>query len=125
MHTVEATEPNVPGFPSPAPLPPFVFSWEDQTVYAIGMDWRTTDALTLRFGYNHGDSPVPDETLSPLFPATTEDHVTAGMGWTTRKGHTFNFALERALENSQTNPTADPMVNPFGPGEHHHGTARP
>jgi long-chain fatty acid transport protein len=114
--TLNATEPNVPGFPSPAPLPPFVFQWEDQTVYALGAEGRISEAITLRGGYNHGDSPVPGETLSTLFPATVEDHVTLGLGWTTKKGHTFNFAVERGLENTQTNPTADQFVNPFGPG---------
>ena len=112
--TVKGTEPDATF--NPEVSVPFVFNWEDQTVYALGMDWRTTDALTLRFGYNHGDSPVPDETLNPLFPATTEDHITAGLGWTTKKGHTINFALENALENTQTNPTENQNINPFGPG---------
>ena len=57
--TVNATDPNTPGFPSPAPLPPFVFQWEDQTVYALGAEWRVSAPITLRAGYNHGDSPVP------------------------------------------------------------------
>jgi long-chain fatty acid transport protein len=59
---------------------------------------------------------VPNETLNPLFPAITESHATVGLGYTTKKGHTFNFALERAFEASQTNPTEDPRLNPFGPG---------
>ena len=29
---------------------------------------------------------------------------------------TYEFAIEHAFNNSQTNNNPDPMVNPFGPG---------
>ena len=104
---------------SPTPFPeveaPLTFLWKDRTVYAFGFEARATESLTVRAGYNHGLSPVPDETLNPLFPAITVDHATFGLGWTW-DANTINFALEHAFEASQTNNTTDPMINPFGPG---------
>ena len=62
-----------------------------------------------------GENPVPDETLTPLFPATTEHHLSVGAS--VLKGSvTYEFALEHAFNASNTNNNPDPMVNPFGPG---------
>jgi len=92
---------------------PFAFFWEDQTVYLLGLEYRVTPDAIVRAGYNYGKSPVPDSTLNPLFPATTEKHLTVGGGWNWGKGHTFNVAIERAFENSQTNSNTNPMLDPF------------
>ena len=110
---------SVTGSNSNAPIPavemPFVFLWEDQDVYILGGEYRVNDTYTVRAGYNHGASPVPDDTLNPLFPAIVEDHATVGLGYNW-SNNTLNFAIERGFENVQTNNNTDPMVNPFGPG---------
>ncbi len=111
---VKGKNPSVPGAP-PEILMPFVFDWEDQWVVAIGTEYRVNDRWTLRAGYNWGESPVPDDTLTPLFPATVEHHFSIGAG-VTRGAVTYEFALEHALNASQTNDNQNPMVNPFGPG---------
>ncbi len=111
---VKATKPNTPGAPPEITIP-FVFDWEDQWVVALGMDYRATDRLTLRGGYNWGENPVPDETLNPLFPATVEHHLTFGLGYLVGN-KTWDFAIERAFEADNTNNNPNPMVNPFGPG---------
>lgn len=113
--TVTATDPDVAGAP-PAVIVPFVFNWKDQWVYALGLEWRNSDRLTLRVGANFGENPVPDETLNPLFPATTEKHLSAGASWLSSRGKVFEIALEHAFKQSQTNNNPDPRVNPFGPG---------
>jgi len=101
--------------PVTAPVMPFVFNWKDVWAVSVGAEFRATNAITLRGGYNFGENPVPDATLNPLFPAITQQHATAGVGYTWA-GNTVNLALERAFEASQTNPNTDPNVNPFGPG---------
>jgi long-chain fatty acid transport protein len=111
---VTATNPSVMGAP-PEIVVPFVFDWEDQWIFAAGFDYRKTDRLTLRAGYNFSENPVPDETLNPLFPATVEHHITLGFGYLSGN-KTWDFALERALEADYTNNNPNPMVNPFGPG---------
>lgn len=106
-----------PDKPSPVTNPemPFVFDWSDEWVGSVGAEYRATDALTLRAGWNAGENPVPAATLNPLFPAIEEQHVTAGFGWTWA-GNTLNAAIERAFEVSQSNLNTNPNVNPFGPG---------
>ena len=114
--TVEGTDPSkaVPSSLSEVSLP-FVFQWKDQTVFLLGGECRVTDDVTVRAGYNYGKSAVPDDTLNPLFPAIPEQHISAGVGWNIGAS-TLNFALERALEKTQTNDNTNQAVNPFGPG---------
>jgi len=113
IHVV-GTDPSVAGAPARVELP-FVFNWQDQWVVAVGNEWRMNDRLTLRAGYNFGENPVPDETLTPLFPATTEHHLSVGAS-ILKGSATYEFALEHAFNSSNTNNNPDPMVNPFGPG---------
>ena len=112
--TVKGRDPNVQGAPSTIELP-FVFNWKDQWVYALGADYRATDRLTLRAGYNHGSNPVPSGTLTPLFPATVERHASLGFGWLFGN-RTYDFALERAFNKRLVNDNTNPAVTPFGPG---------
>ncbi|HRC86325.1 MAG TPA: outer membrane protein transport protein, partial [Thermoanaerobaculia bacterium] len=65
--TVTGTNPDVAGAPARVELP-FVFNWKDQWVVALGGEYKASDTTTLRAGYNWGESPVPDDTLTPLFP---------------------------------------------------------
>lgn len=111
---VQATDPDLVGAP-PEVVVPFVFNWKDQWVFALGGDYRVNDRLTLRGGYNYGENPVPDDTLTPLFPATVEHHLTVGLSWLAGQ-RTYEFALAHAFPKGQTNNNFDPMVNPFGPG---------
>jgi long-chain fatty acid transport protein len=111
---VVGTDPSVAGAPARVEMP-FVFDWQDQWVLALASEWRLNERTTLRAGYNFGENPVPDETLTPLFPATTEHHLAVGASFL-RGGVTYEIALEHALNSSQTNDNPDPMVNPFGPG---------
>ncbi len=111
---VTGSNPSVAGAPETIELP-FVFNWQDQWVVAIGTEYKATEATTLRAGYNWGESPVPDETLTPLFPATVEHHLSVGASWT-RGAKTWEVALEHGWNASQTNNNTDPRVNPFGPG---------
>lgn len=105
----------------PAPVTPgsdallFDMNWDDQWVYALGLEYAISPMHSIRLGYNYGKSPVPDANLSPLFPAIVEHHLTLGYGLTLGKW-AFDLAYEHAFENTQTNSNPDPLVNPFGPG---------
>ena len=56
-------------------------SWKNQTVVQLGAAYEANEHLTLRFGGNFGNNPVPDTYLNCLFPAIVKDHLTAGFGW--------------------------------------------
>jgi len=108
-----------PGMPTPATPGSdailFAMNWEDQWVYALGLEYAINPAHSIRLGYNYGKSPVPDAYLSPLFPAIVEHHLTVGYGLTMEEW-ALDLAYEHAFENTRTNDNPDPLVNPFGPG---------
>ncbi len=93
----------------------FDMAWEDQWVYAIGVEYAFNPMHTLRAGYNYGKNPVPDNNLNPLFPAIVEQHATLGYGLTLGQWG-VNLAYEHAFENTQVNNNTNQQVNPFGPG---------
>ncbi len=121
--TLEVSDPPA-GYPA-APFPdgqggytnsmPFQMKWESQMVYALGIEYAINEMNTVRAGFNYGKSPVPDNYLSPLFPAIVEKHVTLGYGLDLGNLG-FDLAYELGLENTQTNNNDNAMVNPFGPG---------
>ncbi len=75
----------------------YPMSWRDQWVIAVGLEYRCTDNLCLRLGYNHGNNPIPGKNLFPFFPAIATDHVTTGAGLKWQKWQ-VDLALEWALK---------------------------
>jgi long-chain fatty acid transport protein len=99
------------------------FGWDDQIVYKVGAEFRTSDKLALRVGFNYGESPIkggnqtePMPTLGNTtadaayanypFPAISETHFTLGLGYKMDKNMTFNAYYLYAPEVSQTATTA-------------------
>ncbi len=97
---------------SPLGTVKFPMEWKDQYVVALGAAYKLTEAWTLRAGYNYASNPVPQENLSPLFPAITEHHVTLGLGYRINQAWSIDGAWEHAFEKivTYTNTGA-----PFGP----------
>jgi long-chain fatty acid transport protein len=101
------------------------FDWEDQIVYAVGMQYKDPKGLSLRAGYNYGKSPVKqhdnfDAVATPTvnvqgfqvpttgyeilrtlgFPAVQEQHVTAGIGYKFSKTFEMHLGYMHAFKNS-------------------------
>ncbi len=76
--------------------------WKDQDVFEIGASYKYNDALTLRFGGNFANNPVPDTYVNPLFPAIIKNHYTAGASYMISKQSSVDFALSYAPEVSVT-----------------------
>lgn len=59
------------------------FGWTDESVFKIGAAWRATDRLTLRTGWNHGSSQIPnaEALMNIIAPATINDNATIGGSW--------------------------------------------
>lgn len=56
------------------------FGWNSKPIFMIGAQHRLTKDITLRAGYNYGESPIPTENTfaNSLFPAVTEHHLSVG-----------------------------------------------
>ncbi len=96
------------------------FGWDDQYVYAIGIQFAATEMLTLRAGYNYGKAPLDqaDVMNNLVFPAAVEKHIT--VGFDQRLGHhwgvggTFMWAAGNTLTGAGDVPPGFQQPNtPF------------
>lgn len=89
------------------------FGWEDQVVYKIGAEFRPSESLALRVGFNYGESPIQggnrtgsgamDAAFANYpFPAISETHFTLGLGYKMDKKLTINAYYLYSPETSQT-----------------------
>jgi long-chain fatty acid transport protein len=97
----------------------FPMNWSNQDVYVVGAEYRPgcDDAKVWRCGMNYGESPVPDNTLMPLFPATNELHLTAGYETKLNERWRLVTGLNYALMNKQTTTADNPNNLQFGGGQ--------
>lgn len=73
----------------------FRHRWQDQNILSAGAEYQG-DLLIMRIGYNYGRTPLTPEGLNPLFGATTEHHLAAGLGWQNDSVR-YDLALEYGL----------------------------
>jgi long-chain fatty acid transport protein len=77
--------------------------WKDQTVIALGGEYRVGEPLVVRAGYNSGQNPIPDRNLNALFPAIVEKHLTLGLGYEFLEVHRLDASIAFGLEKEATN----------------------
>ncbi|MGR8948067.1 MAG: OmpP1/FadL family transporter [Gammaproteobacteria bacterium] len=89
------------------------FGWKDQSVIKLGVKFLANKNLTLRAGWNHGDSQIPNrETLLNIIaPATVNDNVTVGGSWKFSRNE-LSFAYMHGLRKTNR----DQQTNLFGVG---------
>lgn len=82
------------------------FGWDDIVVVAVGGEWRTGPRWALRAGYNLAESPIDEDlvTLSSPAPATFEDHVNLGVGYTVGSRLRLDLTYWHGFENDVTGP---------------------
>jgi long-chain fatty acid transport protein len=97
---VELSNGSNPGLPSSL-SDKIPLEWKDEFVYRGGLEYSLTTNIDLRGGYSYGHSPVPNETLSPLTAAITENAVSAGLGWHWDRYH-VDVAYEWDLPTQQS-----------------------
>lgn len=109
-----------------------VLGWDDQMVYALGLQFKPVPELALRAGYNYGKNPIKGrtfngdgvvtvegkdvnaygfETLRVIgFPAIVEHHLTFGAGYNISEAVALNLgymhAFETSIKSAGTLPTA-------------------
>ena len=98
------------------------FGWKDQTVFKAGAEFRTSDKLALRAGFNYGKSPIEsDAALANYpFPAVSEMHFTVGMGYKMDKSMTINayylHSPEKKVNDASGAGSISMTQNAFGLG---------
>ena len=119
------------------------FGWENQSVYALGFEFRPNKKFRFRGGYNYADSPIKnvsgemgslltdvqgsyvfDQAISMLnmvgFPAIATTHFTLGAGYDVSENLTIDGAFMYAPETETTRSGAllpgasDAVTNGFG-----------
>lgn len=109
------------------------FDWENQWVFAVGVQYRPIDALALRAGFNYGKSPVKEhngfdpngttrvqgvnvptvnyEMLRIVgFPAIAEKHLTLGVGYDIAERVKLNLSYMHAFKNTIKEASAGDMA---------------
>jgi long-chain fatty acid transport protein len=109
------------------------FGWDDQTVLKLGAEFRPSEKLALRAGFNYGKSPIQGDVLPPAgggfatavmlnsyFPAVSEYHFTLGMGYKLDKNMAFNayylYSPKTSISDSITPVEISMSQNAFGVG---------
>lgn len=86
------------------------FSWQNQTVYKLGVAHRYNQTWTLRAGFNYGKSPIGstanDISFNIVAPVVAEKHVTLGFTYTTSSGGELSVSYLHAFSNTVTGPSA-------------------
>ena len=87
------------------------FAWEDQTIYKVGAEFKSSDVMAWRMGFNYGENPIPDEYIGDnlLAPAITTTHVTFGVGMKAGSGE-INSYFAYIPENEQEAPAGIPRA---------------
>jgi len=112
------------------------FQWKDQWVIALGGEFKSTQKLALRAGYNYGKSPIRggvkntgnannipnfDTQFNDFyiamfnligFPAITEHHITLGLGYEFTNNFSIDLAYKRAF-NKKVSATDNANMGMF------------
>ncbi len=77
------------------------FGWDDIDVWKLGVEYKYSQQLTLRAGYNHGDNPIQarDVTFNILAPGVVKDHATLGFTYTLASGNELTLSYAHAFKN--------------------------
>jgi long-subunit fatty acid transport protein len=56
-------------------------NWKDQYSFHGGVERMLTESTSLRFGYAHGNDPVPSGTLTPMTAAIMTNQLSTGFAY--------------------------------------------
>ena len=92
---------NAPGTANPMAPVSIRQNWDDSWTAGFGVDWLALPDVTLRAGYIHLWSPIPDETLAPTLPDISRDVVSVGLGYRHAR-HAFDIAYAYSIIPDRT-----------------------
>lgn len=84
------------------------FGWSDLNVLKLGVEWKQSQNLTLRAGYNHTNNPVSgaNVTFNIIAPGVITDHYTLGATYKLDDKSDLTFAYMYAPKNTVTGTSA-------------------
>jgi long-subunit fatty acid transport protein len=93
-------------------------NWKDQYSFHGGVERLLTENASIRFGYAHGNDPVPSGTLTPMTAAIMTNELSTGFAY--HAGHS-RFDLAYTYD-----PTAQQQVQQSNllAGEYDNSTVR-
>lgn len=83
------------------------FGWRDANVIKLGVEWKYSEVLTLRAGYNHTNNPVtsPNVTFNIIAPGVITNHYTVGATMNVDKSSEVTFAYMYAPKVTLSGPS--------------------
>ena len=97
------------------------FGWKNMTVLSIGLQYKITDRLPVRFGYTHSSNPIEDELAFFSIPATAviENAAQFGLGYTINDKMEVNAVYHYGFRGDGAsgrllNPSMITPSNPLG-----------
>lgn len=84
------------------------FGWSNQTVIKLGAQYRYSEKIILRGGWNYGESPINEDReiiFNLLAPASTQHHLTLGATYDYSPDIELNVSYVHAFEYEQSGPT--------------------
>jgi long-chain fatty acid transport protein len=109
--------------PLGTPLPKVVeLQWDDVTTFSLGVEYLAREGLKIRAGYSNDPTPVPDQTISPMFIDFADKHrLNIGGSYAWQKyevGYNFEYINYQDREvSSFTDVNSDGVYDNF-PGQY-------
>jgi len=77
------------------------FGWQDIDVWKLGVEYKYSQNLMLRAGFNHGDNPIGanDVVFNSIAPGVIENHVTLGFTYTLATGNELTMSYMHGFAN--------------------------
>ncbi|HRK77625.1 MAG TPA: outer membrane protein transport protein [Thiobacillus sp.] len=93
------------------------FGWDDIDVWKLGVEYKYSQQLTLRAGYNHGDNPIQarDVTFNILAPGVVKDHATLGFTYTLASGNELTMSYMHAFKHDVSGTSILPAFSGGSP----------
>ena len=87
------------------------FGWQDIDVWKLGAEYKFSQQLTLRAGWNHGDNPITSDnvTFNIIAPGVIEDHLTLGFTYTQASGNELTMSYMHGFSNDVSGASILPV----------------
>ncbi|MES0327670.1 MAG: outer membrane protein transport protein [Gammaproteobacteria bacterium] len=97
---------------TPAGDMPMTFGWDDQLVFALGVQKKISEKTTIRAGLNYGESPIGREDVNSNLGslAITETHASIGATRKLGKNVEGSISYVRAFSNELTSDTTPTTI---------------